>query len=136
MGALTWTHVCVWVMAVILILSNYIFYDFLKGALYSNQNSLDMAYIFPLLCLLPVFLHLLFLFIFCLSFKTNFKCYAFHEVPHCLNYSFFLLIPISHLYFSSEYHTMSCIICILFLLCYKLFKNMDFLCKVFSFFLY
>lgn len=108
----------------------------LKVHCISVRTPWTLAYIFPLPCLLPVFLHLLFLFIFCLSFKTDFKCYAFHEVPHCLNHSFFLLIPITHLYFFYEYHTMPCIICILFLLSYKLLENMDFLCKVFSFFLY
>lgn len=78
------TLVCVWEGAGILVLSDFIFCDFLKGTLYSNQNSWDMANILPLSCLPRVFLALS-----CLSYKTNFKCYAFLEVPDGLDHSFF-----------------------------------------------
>lgn len=84
------THTCVyvWEGAGILVLSDFIFCDFLKDTLYSNWNTPDMANILLLPCLPCVFLD-----ISCLSYETNFKCDAFHE-SSWLPWSFFLWIPI------------------------------------------
>lgn len=65
--------------------------------------------------------------------QDQFQMLCLPQVPDCLDHSFFLWIPITPpWYFSYAYHTPSYLICILFLLSYKLFGNINnFLCSFF-----